>query len=143
MEEVKQRSWWSRNWPWVVPVGGCLTLIILGIAGIGGIFFGVTKMIKNSTPYEYALEQAKENEDVINALGSPIDTYSIMEGNISLSNDDGEADIKIPIEGPKGQGTVIVVAKKYSGEWTYEELFVFIKETKEKINLLDKSLEGI
>ncbi len=143
MEEVKQRSWWSRNWPWVVPVGGCLTLIVIGIVGIGSLFFGVTKMIKNSTPYEYALEQTKQNQDVIDALGEPIDTDGMMQGNISLSNDDGEADMKIPIKGPKGEGTITVVANKYNGEWTYEKLFVLIKETNEEINLLDKSLEGI
>ena len=29
MEEQKQKSWLGKNWPWVVPVGGCLTLIIV------------------------------------------------------------------------------------------------------------------
>ena len=33
--------------------------------------------------------------------------------------------------------------KKFDGEWIYEELYVIIKETQEKINLLDQSLEGI
>ena len=143
MNEYKQRSWWSRNWPWVVPVGGCLTLIILGILGIGGLIFGVSSAIKNSTPYSYALEQARQNEAVIMTLGEPIETDGIMEGNLSFENNRGEADIKIPIKGPKGEAKVIVVGEKYDGEWTYEKLYVLIKETQEVINLLDKNLEGI
>ena len=36
-----------------------------------------------------------------------------------------------------------IEAEKFDGEWIYEELYVIIKETQEKINLLDQSLEGI
>ncbi|MEM9679151.1 MAG: cytochrome c oxidase assembly factor Coa1 family protein [Bacteroidota bacterium] len=143
MDDNKQRSWWSRNWPWVVPVGGCLILIILGILGIGGLIFGVTSMIKNSAPYEYALEQAKQNEDVIYALGEPIETNGIMQGNLSFENDNGEVDIRIPIKGPMGEADIIVVGEKYDGEWSYEKLYVLIKETQEEINLLEKVLERI
>ena len=38
MEEIKQKSWFSQNWIWVVPVGGCLTLIVLAVFGLGAAF---------------------------------------------------------------------------------------------------------
>ena len=142
-EQVQQKSWFSKNWMWLVPVGGCLTIILLFVFGIGALIFGVFGMLTNSTPYEYALEQAKTNSQVIELLGTPIDTDGIMQGNISFENDEGSADFKIPIKGPKGKAKIIVRAQKEYGEWIYEELYVKIKETKEKINLLDKSLEGI
>ncbi|MCK5400630.1 MAG: hypothetical protein KAJ28_03265 [Flavobacteriaceae bacterium] len=142
-EYEQQKSWFGRNWLWVVPVGGCLTIILLLVFGAGAIFFGVTSVLKNSTPYEYAIEQASTNIIVIEFLGEPIETYGIMQGKISLNDDSGKVDIKIPIKGPKGEGSVTVKGEKIENEWIYEELYVLIKETNERINLLDKVLEGI
>ncbi len=141
MEEYRQKSWFSRNWGWVLG-GGCLTLIIIVIAFFGSIFFGVTKMFTSSTPYKYAMEQTVTNEKVISLLGEPIEKDGMMQGNISLNGDDGEADFIIPIKGPNGEARIVVLARKDYGEWTYEKLYVQIKDTKEQVNLLDKTLEG-
>jgi len=143
MEEIKQKSWIGRNWMWVLPVGGCLTIIVLFVLGAGAIFFGVSKMFTSSTPYEYAMNQASSNSEVIAILGEPIESDGIISGNISLKNDDGEADFKIPIKGSNGKARIVVVGKKIYGKWEYEKLYVLIKETQEEINLLDKNLEGI
>ena len=142
-EYVQQKSWFSRNWIWVVPTGGCLLIIILFAFGIGAAIFGVSKIFTSSAPYEYAVEQASKNPNVIELLGDPVETAGIMQGNISTTNDSGEVNIKIPLKGPKGKGSVTIKGKKINGEWFYEELYVIIKETNEKINLLDKTLEGI
>lgn len=140
-EDAQQKNWFGRNWLWVVPVGGCLTIILLFIFSLGAIFFGVSKAITSSTPYEYAIEQASNNAKVVELLGEPIETSGIMQGNISLNNNSGEVDITIPLKGPNGRGSVIVIGKKIDGEWIYEELYVLIKQTSEIINLLDKILE--
>lgn len=142
-EHAQQKNWFVRNWLWVVPVGGCLTIILLFVLGVGAIFFGVTNVLKNSTPYEHAVELASNNIKVIEFLGEPIETTGIMSGNISIHNDSGEVDINIPIKGPNGEASVIVIGKKIDGEWVYEELYVLIKETSERINLLEKILELI
>ena len=68
---------------------------------------------------------------------------TIFKGDISLKNNSGHADLRIPIEGDKGKGTIVLKGDKYNGDWTYEELYIIIKDTQEAINLLDKSLEGI
>lgn len=143
MEEVRQKSWFGRNWIWVVPVGGCLTLIIIGLIFIGTLFFGVTRMFKNSTPYEYALEQASQNREVTLILGDAIESDGIISGNISIDNNSGIANFSIPIKGSKGEARIYVVAEKRNGEWIYEKLYVLIKETQEEINLLEKELEHI
>jgi hypothetical protein len=142
MEEVKQKSWFGRNWPWVLPVGGCLTIILLFVFGVGAIIFGVSNAITNSTPYEYAVEQAANHPDVIAALGEGIETDGIMQGNISIQNTDGgQVDISIPLKGSKGEGSVAIKGEKIDGVWHYESLYVIIKETQESINLLEKALE--
>ncbi len=142
-EYIQQKSWFRRNWLWVVPAGGCLTIILLFIFGIGAAIFGVTKLFTESAPYTYALEQASNDARVIQFLGNPIESDGIIQGNISLSNNNGHADITIPIKGTKGSGSVTIIGEKEDGTWTYEKLFVTIKETNEQINLLDKNLEGI
>ena len=143
MEEVKQKSWFGRNWVWVVPLGGCLTIIALFVLGIGALVFGVSKAISGSAPYEYAVEQASNSPKVIAALGRPVETDGIMQGNISLENgDSGHVDITIPLKGSKRKGYVTIIGEKVNGDLVYEELYVLIKSTNEEINLLDKSLEG-
>jgi len=142
-EQLQQQNWFARNWLWVVPVGGCFTIILLFVFGIGTIFFGVTNVLKNSTPYEFAVELASNNSKVIEYLGESIETDGIMSGNISINNSSGEVDIEIPLKGTKAKGSVIVIGEKINGEWFYYELYVLIKETNEKINLLEKILEVI
>lgn len=139
-ELIEEPSWWKRNWKWAVPVGGCLTVIILFIALIGVGIFGATKMFSGSEPYTFALEQATNNEQVIELLGEPVETNGIMQGSINFSNNDGNADISIPIKGPNGTGKIYVVGEKRNDTWTYSELEVRIEKNSEVINLLNEGL---
>ncbi len=141
MENRQEKSWFARNWGWVLG-GGCFVLILIVALGIGSLIFGVSKMFTSSTPYKYAMEQATSNQDVKDLIGSPIETDGIMQGNINLSGDDGAADFKILIKGSKGKGRIVVIATKDYGKWKYEKLYVQIKDSEEQINLLDKVLEG-
>ncbi|SEC27343.1 Cytochrome oxidase complex assembly protein 1 [Tenacibaculum sp. MAR_2009_124] len=143
MSDQNQKSWFSRNWLWFIPVSGCLGIILLFIFGIGAAIFGVSNMINNATPVEYALEQANSNNKVLSALGNPIEKDGFPNGNISLHNNDGKVDFSIPIKGSKGEGFLIVRGIKTDGEWAFEDLYVEIKETQEQINLLEKALESI
>ena len=141
-ESIQQKSWFGRNWMWLVPTGGCLTIIVLIFLGIGATIFGVSKILTGSAPYEYAVEQASNNTQVIELLGDSVETAGIMQGKISTTNNSGKVAIKIPLKGSKGKGSATIKGYKTDGKWTYEELYVTIKETNEKINLLDKTSEG-
>ena len=145
MSEQGQKSWFGRNWLWFIPLTGCLGFVLLIVLGLGAAFFGVSNMINNATPVEYAIELAAKNELVIKNLGEPIEKYGIPSGNISLTNDDGDVDFSIPIRGNIGEGTLVVRGIKIDGEWVYEDLYVRIRDTQEEINLLEKEkiLESI
>jgi hypothetical protein len=73
------------------------------------------------------------------ALGSPVEpglfTYS---GNISDAGPIGHAEVVFPISGPKGSGTVYLVADKSGGKWEFKVLEVTLDGTETPINLLDK-----
>ncbi|MEX6626542.1 cytochrome c oxidase assembly factor Coa1 family protein [Tenacibaculum salmonis] len=149
MEVQKEKSWFSKNWGWVVPVGGCgcgcLGFILFAFLGIGATIFSVFDTITNATPVTYAVEQAANNKKVIHLLGEPIEEVGIPSGNISLENENGEVDFSIDIKGPNGKGTLVVRGIRANGEWIYEDLYVRIKESSEEINLLNnqKVLENI
>lgn len=142
-EQVQQKSWFSRNWMWAVPGCGCLGVILLFVFGIGATIFGVTNLFENSSPYNHAVEQAQNNSQVIEILGEPIETNGMMNGSISFNDEGGNADFTVLLKGPNGKATLIVNAERFDGVWVYEDLYVEIKETQERINLLDQTLEGI
>ncbi|GAA4275314.1 cytochrome c oxidase assembly factor Coa1 family protein [Aquimarina mytili] len=135
-DHIEHKSWFSRNWGWAVPVGGCLTLIILFFVFLGSLIFGVSELITESVPYQDAITMVNEDDYVVDILGEPIETNGIMNGNLSYKNNVGSADISIPIKGPKGEAQLYVVGTKQNDEWTYTEMYVIISETDEQIDLL-------
>lgn len=154
MEVIQDKNWFQRNWLWAVPVGGCgcgcLGLILVFVFGIGAAFFGIDSIIDkasdvfdNSEPVYYAKEKAFQHPEVIKNLGEDLESYGFPSGEISLNNNDGNVDFSIPIKGTLGTATIVVRGIKTDGVWAYEDLYVTIKDTQEKINLLQKTLEPI
>ena len=132
------QSWWSRNWKWFVPVGGCggcLLLILIIAIFFSSIFLAVFSGMKQTDAYKTALQRAKSDPAVVAALGTPIEDGFMISGSTNVNGASGDADLAIPISGPKGKGTLYVVAKKSAGQWTYERLEVEIAATKERIDL--------
>jgi hypothetical protein len=133
--EVK-KSWWDRNWKWFVPTG-CLGLLILFGIFIGGIFFGVTSMMKDSDAYKEAMVMVQHDKLVSDKLGNHIETDGMISGSINVSNNTGNCDLQIPIKGSKGKGTLFVVAEK-RGKWEYSQMSVYVEATDEQIDLIAK-----
>ncbi|WP_062056914.1 cytochrome c oxidase assembly factor Coa1 family protein [Aquimarina longa] len=133
---IQQKSWFSRNWGWAVPLGGCLTIIILFFIFLGSAIFGISKMITASSPHQDALIKVNEDDYIIDILGEPIETDGIVNGKLLYENNTGSADISIPIKGPKGEAQLYVVGTKQNELWTYTEMYVIINETDEQIDVL-------
>ncbi len=131
-------NWWSRNWKWFVPTG-CLTLIALGVAFVAVIVLVVFGAMKSTDAYKMALARAKSDPAVIEVLGSPITDGWFMTGKTNVQGTAGEADIGIPISGPKGKGTIYAVATKSAGRWNYTTLEVEVNGRPERIDLLQGS----
>ncbi len=133
---AQQPSWWGKNWKWFVPVG-CLSMVLLVAAFIALIFTFVFGMMKNSTAYSEALERARANPAVSASLGTPIEEGFFVSGNVSESGPSGEAELSIPISGPRGAGTIYLEARKSAGAWTFSRLVVEVDATNERIDLLE------
>jgi hypothetical protein len=99
-----------------VPVGcfGTLTLFIAFVVSIAVIVFSA---VKSTDVYKDALARAKAHPSVIEILGSPIKEGFLVSGNTNVNGASGEANLSIPISGPKGKGTIYVAAAKSLGRW--------------------------
>lgn len=131
-------NWWSRNWKWALPVGGCggclFFLLIIAIF-FSSIFLAVFGAMKSSDVYKTALSRAKSNPAVIEALGEPVKEGFLTSGSTNVNGASGSADLAIPISGPRGKGTIYVVATKSAGQWSYSRLEVEIDGRRERIDL--------
>ena len=115
--------------------GGCLALLVLAVAVVGTIVLVIFGAMKQSDVYQTALARAKTDQRVTAALGTPINEGWWLSGNTEVSGGSGEANLSIPISGPKGKGTIYAVATKSAGQWTYSKLAVKIDSTGETIDL--------
>ena len=69
---------------------------------------------------------------------NPIRAGWFVQGDISTSGASGEADLAIPLDGPRADGTLYVVAEKRAGDWRYETLAVNV-DGGERIVLVDNA----
>ncbi len=136
MNQQQDKNWWSRNWKWFVPVG-CLGSLILFAGFIALMICLVFGIMKSSDAYKDALAKAKAHPSVQKTIGTPIEEGMFVTGSINLSGPSGQADLSIPISGPDGKATIYVVAAKSAGQWTFSTLIVEIKDTKQRIDLLE------
>ena len=127
-ELVPQPNWLKRNWKWALPLGGCLTLIIGLVVLFGSLFWGITNVMEDSQPYEYAIELINQDEELMNILGSPIEKDGVIQGNINWINGDKSAKMVIPISGSKGNGSLFIDASGKADEWIYHEIRVEVNE---------------
>ena len=139
MAHPVKANWWNRNWKWLVPVG-CLSSLVLTAAFMALIMAFVFGLMKSSDAYKHALAKAKASPEVIDLLGTPIKEGYFPSGNINVSGSSGNADIAIPISGPKGSATIYLEAYKSSGEWAFSKLIVVQKISGKRIDLLPQAI---
>ena len=117
--------------------GVCGCLLFFGIwALVLGIFGVVLNVIKDSEPYQGALSQVRNNEQVIQALGEPIEPGWWIIGSSETSGTSGFADFSFPLSGPKNSGKLYVVAVKSAGQWEFQRIELEVDGQSSRIPLL-------
>jgi len=128
-------NWFARNWKWALALG-LLGGILLLAAFVGSILLIVETSFQHSGFYSEALARARANPQVTEKIGLPLQAGWLASGSMNTSGPSGSADVSIPISGPKGKGTIYVVAKKSAGEWKFRTLQVEIEGETSRIDLL-------
>lgn len=117
--------------------GGCGCLLFVGIwVLVLGIFAFVLNIVKESDPYQGALAQARSNEQVIEALGEPIEPGWWITGSAETTDTSGYADFAFPISGPQNSGKLYVVANKSAGLWEFQRIELEVDGQSSRIPLL-------
>lgn len=122
---------------WKLLVGLLLLLAVLGAGVAAGIVSLVMYAIKSSYVAQEAISRARSSQAVAQSLGVPIKEAWFVTGSINESPGSGSADFTLPISGPKGKGTLYVMARKVAGAWQYSLIEVDIKGSGDRINLLN------
>lgn len=116
--------------------GGCLGLLVIGGIAAFFIFKGIIGLLEKSPPYQDGLAKAQGSAEVKAALGEPIQADGMVSGNINYNNDAGNADLTVPIKGPKGTATLVIKSAKAPGQnWAPSTLRV-LPQGSQPIDLL-------
>ncbi|MFZ5444430.1 MAG: cytochrome c oxidase assembly factor Coa1 family protein [Myxococcota bacterium] len=129
-----QPGWFSRNWKWLVPVA-CIVPTLCCVTFGAVAYFGASKMIQASPVFAMAMAKASSNPEVQATLGTPLAPGLGLNGGYNEKNGSGTADFSLPLEGPKGKGTLVVKATGRGGSWNFQVLEV--EAGGKRINLLD------
>ena len=129
---VQRKSWLRRNWKWLLAVT-FLGLVVFST----GIFALIVEGMRSSDVAQEALARAQANPAMVQRLGARIDEGWMMSGSINqATGGSGDAQLAVPISGPKGSATVYVIASKVAGTWNYSQILAAIDGSGEKIDLL-------
>ena len=135
MVQTVKKNWWGRNWKWLVPTG-CLSSLLILAAFVAVILTIVSVAMKSSDVYQQAMQRARANPAVVEALGTPITDGFLASGSVNTSGSSGNANLSNPISGSKGSATIVLQARKSGGEWSYSTLRVEIGATGRRIDLM-------
>ena len=143
MEEQIKKSWWKRNWKWALPTGGCLTIIIIGVAFVGyGVYQVADKISNNSSLFAFidVVQEVQKSPETREALGAPIRFDGLEDENYD-PEDNSHLDLDFEIQGAQHDGQLRVIADKAEDGWHYNIFTITVKETGEVIDLKDQANE--
>jgi cytochrome oxidase complex assembly protein 1 len=130
-----KRGWLETNPRWKIPLGGLILLLLL--VGFGTVLLTVIfASFHGSDVYKQALARASADSQVRERLGEPIQTGWFISGQLNVNGDAGNADLSIPVSGPRGKGAIRAVAVKRGGVWRFTTLQVGIDGGDTPIDLL-------
>jgi hypothetical protein len=127
----QRKSWLGRYWIWLL-----LAVLLCGALFVFGIFSLIIGAMRGSDVAKEAVARAQSNALVAQRLGAPISEGWFVSGSINVSTGSGDADLTVPISGPKGKGTVYVKAQKTAGRWDYSVMQAAMEGSSERIDLL-------
>ena len=130
-----RRSWLELHPNWKIPLG-CLTLLFLAALFGLAVMAIVVASFRSSDVYKQAMAKAAESQQVRDQIGEPIQPAWLISGELHVNGNAGNANLSIPISGPRGKGIIRAVAFKSGGVWRFTFLRVDVAGQSESIDLL-------
>jgi heme/copper-type cytochrome/quinol oxidase subunit 2 len=121
----------QRKWA----IWGVIMLIVGVVVAVGSIFL-MLHTLKSSKPYIMAMDKVQVNSEAQKIIGTPIKPSFWTRGEISVKGAGVKAELVIPVEGSKQQGTVYVNATEEQNRWKLDKLFLLPKGGAAALDLL-------
>ena len=122
---------YSSTGEWIEPPGltkwkklsvSVLVPASLVVLSVIPLLYTVESMMRSSDAYKLTLTTAQSSPCVVSALGLPLESHGMSGGHVSESSTEGSAELRIPVRGPKSEGSLEVQAKKANGSWKIDSL---------------------
>lgn len=111
---------------------GAIAFVALAV----GIFAAVLSFLHGVGPQDEALAIARAHPELVAALGEPIEVGWLPMGNVRVQGEEGAADLKLSLSGPRGKASLRVRASYDAGEWRFDELIATLDDGR-RIDLLE------
>jgi hypothetical protein len=113
-------------------------MFLFAVVLCGGFLMLGLHLFQSSWACTAGVDLARNNQEVVQALGEPIQRGSLVVGTFNDSGNSGNADLTIPLSGPKNDGVLRVVAHKSKGQWKFDDAIVTVAKSNKTIDLLKK-----
>ncbi len=129
---------------WLFGCSGALVIVtILTLVGLLSAFgvavFGFAfNVLRDSEAAQAALRESQASTVLIEEIGEPMKMGWFLEGgvNVDVANNSGDADILVPIKGPKGTASVHAIGIREGGVWIIQEMTATVEGTGNTVDLL-------
>ncbi len=116
------------------------SVFLFPILFIGTLFLFLRNSGFKAAAANPAIYQAQTDARVVALLGIPIQPGWPIRGKLSTRKGFGNADLRIPLSGPRGKGLLLEWAQLQRGKWHICSL-VFNSATGGQINLVDDQIQ--
>src|SRR4029450_1300022 len=109
---------YSRNWKWFIPTL-CVVAFVCTAISFACIAVVSSLSMKSLGAYKIAVKRAQADPRVTAATGIPQKEGWFIGGSFTVNGASGNAELAIPLSGPRGKGTIYVAATESAGEWKF------------------------
>lgn len=114
----------SLNNPRTLVIGTVALVLFAILTAVVGVPTLVQVILHRSEPVQDAMTQVRANAGAKEQLGWPIETGWFVTGSFR----NGKADLKVPVHGPKAEGTISVKGEGNPKGFTYSEMLLTANE---------------
>ena len=130
-----QKNWLEQHPRWKIPLGFVILIFLMAVFA-AVLLTIITTSIHSSDVYKQAMATATENIQIREQIGEPIQSAWIVSGQLHVKGSSGDANLSIPISGPRGKALIRAVAYKTGGVWRFTCLQVSVEGASGNIDLL-------
>jgi hypothetical protein len=127
--EAIQASWLFAKRHWKVLVPGFVVLFLLALP-LANLLF------RQSDAFRISMDYLRKSAPVLDAVGAPLETGFMVSGSISEVGPTGQAELSVPIVGPKAKAEAFVKLSKDMGVWKIDAATVQMDQTGQRIALV-------